>query len=58
MKEKELYPVRWKNKLWHEKDCHEDFVIAYQDPYSLRKDKSVYLYEGKYVYPNGDESYE
>lgn len=49
-----LYPLKFNNKLYYEKDCDGTFAAFYTSRYSLRWDGSVYVGDGMSVYPNGE----
>ena len=48
-----LYPIKYEDRLWYQKDCDEIFVNNYHTVWSLSVDGGVYLAEGLWVYPDG-----
>lgn len=50
---KNLYPILYKGRLWHEKDCHELFVAFYHSNSDLDFNMSVYVGEGERITPDG-----
>jgi hypothetical protein len=49
----EMFPVSYKGKLWHEKDCNDVFLAFYNCPYSIAGDGGVYMFQGDYIFPDG-----
>lgn len=50
---KNMFPVKYDEKLWKEKDCNGVFLSYYHSPYSLRFNSSVYIGDGISIFPDG-----
>lgn len=48
-----LYPIKFNDKLYYEKDCDGTFVAFYTNRYALRIDGFVYIGDGMSVNPEG-----
>lgn len=49
----DLFPIFYDGKYYHEKDCDEIFLDFYSCSEALTYDKSVYIGDGCFVYPDG-----
>lgn len=53
MEEKDLYPIKYNDKLWFYKDCDELFRDMYYTKEQLNSECGVYLSEDMWIYPDG-----
>jgi hypothetical protein len=56
MKDKNIWPVLYKDKLWYEKDCDELFINMYEFREQLNSEGGIYLSEDVWIYPDGSMS--
>ena len=53
MKDLEIWPVRYDDKLWYEDDCDELYVNMYEFREQLNSDGGIYLSNDMWIYPDG-----
>lgn len=53
MKDLEIWPVKYNDKLWYESDCDELYVNMYEFREQLNSDSGIYLAEDMWIYPDG-----
>ena len=49
----EIYPITYKGKVYHKKDCDDIFEQFYTCADALTNEGMVYIADGTYVAPDG-----